>query len=67
MNAVREPHDIPRIVQLAATLSFRVYRLILRQYREGEEASFNRKYVQEWRARFMKEYRVDLSSEGVTI
>ncbi|HXP45791.1 MAG TPA: DUF5677 domain-containing protein, partial [Terriglobales bacterium] len=55
MNAVREPHDIPRIVQLAATLSFRVYRLILRQYREGEEASFNRKYVQEWRARFMKE------------
>jgi len=67
MNAVREPHDISKIVQLAATLSFRVYRLIFRQYREGEEASFNRKYMQEWRARFMKEYRIDLSSEGVTI
>lgn len=67
MNPVREAQNIPKIVQLAATFSFRVYRLILRQYRQGEEANFKRKYLQEWRTRFMKKYHIELSSEDVTI
>lgn len=67
MNPVREAQNIPKIVQLAATLSFRVYRLILRQYRQGEETNFKRKYLQEWRARFLKGYHIELSSEDIPI
>jgi hypothetical protein len=67
MNPIRDPHNIPKIAQLAATLALGVYRLILGKYRAGEEENFNRKYVQEWRGRFLKEYQVELLPKDMII
>jgi hypothetical protein len=67
INPIREPQDIPQVVQLAAILSFRVFRLVLKQYRPSEEENFNRKYLKEWRTRFFKKYKVNLLPSDLTI
>ena len=67
MNPIREPQHIPGVVRLAALLAMRVFQLIIHEYRSGEEESFKRKYVQEWRTRFLKEYRIDLSPNDTLI
>jgi hypothetical protein len=67
VSPLREPQNIPRVVQLAATLAFRVYRLILCEFRSGEEENFDRKYVGEWRQRFWKRYDIQLVPKEIRI
>lgn len=67
LSPLREPQNTPRVVQLAATLAFRVYRMILCEFRRGEEENFDRKYIQEWRQRFWKKYEIDLNPKQLTI
>jgi hypothetical protein len=67
VSPLREPQHIPRVVQLAATLAFRVFRLILAVFRSGEEENFDRKYVGEWRQRFWKKYEIQLVPQVITI
>ena len=67
MNPVREPENIAKAVNLAVTFALTVYRLILKEYRHGEEENFARKYASEWRSRFMKQYKVDLTPNVMTI
>jgi Family of unknown function (DUF5677) len=67
VSPLREPQNIPRVVQLAATLAFRVFRLILSEFRSGEEQNFDRKYVEEWRERFWKKYQARLNPKTIRI
>jgi Family of unknown function (DUF5677) len=67
VGPIREPQHIPQIVQLAATYALGVYRLILKEFRKGEEENFNRKYVQEWRRRFLGKYNIQLTPTEITI
>jgi len=67
ISPLREPQYIPRVVQLAATLAFWVFRLVLSQFRSGEEENFDRKFVGEWRQRFWKKYEVQLVPQEITI
>ena len=67
LSPVREPQHIPNIIQLSATLALRVYELILREFRAGEEENFNRKYVNEWRERFRRKYEIQLTPQVMTI
>ena len=67
MNPVREPQGIPSVVQLAATLCLRIFPMVIQEYRSGEEESFNRKYLQEWRTRFFKEYHIELVPKDIVI
>jgi hypothetical protein len=67
VSPLREPQNIPRVVQLAATLAFRVFRLIVCEFRSGEEENFDRKYMVEWRERFWKKYDIHLVPKEITI
>jgi len=67
VNPLRQPQYTAQAVRLAASFALHVYRLILQQYRPAEEENFNRKYLIEWRARFLKEYRVELTPKEIII
>jgi len=67
VSPLREPQNIPRVVQLAATLAFRVFRLLLCEFRSGEEENFDRKYMTEWRKRFWEKYDIHLVPKEITI
>ena len=67
ISPLRELQHLPRVVQLAATLALRVYQLILSEFRSGEEENFNRKYVNEWRERFLRKYEIQLTPQIMTI
>jgi hypothetical protein len=67
ISPLRELQHLPRVVQLAATLALRVYQLILSEFRSGEEENFNRKYVNEWRERFLRKYEIQLTPQVMTI
>jgi hypothetical protein len=67
VSPIREAQHIPQIVQLAATLALRTYRLILKEFRAGEEENFARKYEEDWRQRFLKKYDVQLTPKEITI
>lgn len=67
VNPIREPQDIPRTTKFAVTVAFRVFRRLLEQYRPGEVESFFRKYVNEWRQRFFKEYSVTVTQQNTII
>jgi hypothetical protein len=67
ISPLRELQHLPRVVQLAATLALRAYRLILSEFRSGEEENFNRKYVSEWRERFRRKYEIQLTPQVMTI
>ena len=61
INPVRDPQDVPKVRLSAASLAFRVYRMVLEQYLASELDEFNKKYSSEWRARFLKEYSINIS------
>jgi hypothetical protein len=61
INPVRDPQDVPKVRLSAASLAFRVYRMILEQYLASELDEFNKKYSNEWSARFLKEYSINIS------
>jgi hypothetical protein len=67
MNPIREPQSVPQVVQLAATFALRVLRIVIMQYRAGEEESFDRKYVKDWRTRFFKKYNVNVLPRDLEI
>lgn len=67
VSPLRELQHLPRVIQLAATLALRVYQLILSEFRSGEEENFNRKYVNEWRERFLRKYKIQLTPQVMTI
>jgi hypothetical protein len=68
ISPIREPQHIPRIVQLAATLALRIYPLILKEFRSGEEENFARKYVHEcWGRRFLRKYEIELTPRDMII
>jgi len=64
---VREPEHIPTIVRLAVTMAFRVYQLILKEFRAGEEENFARKYRDEWRTPFVKKFDVRIKPQQTII
>ncbi|MGA3284841.1 MAG: hypothetical protein ABSD57_10350 [Verrucomicrobiota bacterium] len=66
-NPLREPEDIAKLAKFAIPIAWRVYELILKQYRSGEaNDNFPRK-VAEWQPRFRKEYSVELSPKYTII
>jgi hypothetical protein len=67
VSPIREPQHIPQIAQLSAIMALRVYRLLLKEYRAGEEENLARKYMQEWRERFWKRYQIDINPQQFTI
>jgi len=64
---IRGPQHIPNVVQLAVTMAFRVYELILKEFRLGEEENFARKYCDEWRTRFRKKFDVRITPQETVI
>jgi len=67
VSPLREPQHIPKIVQLGVTLALRVHRLILQEFRPGEEENFDRKYIREWRERFLRKYQIELTPRVMII
>jgi len=67
INPVRDPQDVPKLRQWAATLVLRVYRMVLEQYLPSEIAHLDQKYVNEWRARFLKEYSINITPQDTII
>lgn len=67
LNPIREPQDSPRTTKFAITVAFRVFRRLLKEYRPAELENFSRKYLNEWRQRFFKEYSVTLTPEDKLI
>jgi hypothetical protein len=66
-NPIREPQDIPKLANAAMSFAFRVYRMILEQYIPAEIDEFNKKYVNEWRARYLKQYSVKITAQDTII
>ena len=67
VNPVRQPEQIAEVARLAVSFALRVYRLVLQEYRPGEEENFNKKYLVEWRDRYFKEYKVELVPKYIPI
>jgi hypothetical protein len=67
VNPLRQPQHIPGVVRLAVSFALHVYRLVLQEYRPAEEENFNRKYVAQWRAEFLREYKVELTPREIVI
>jgi len=67
VNPLRQPQHIPGVVRLAASFALHVYRLVLQEYRAAEEENFSRKYMIEWRTRFFKEYKIELTPKDIVI
>ncbi|MFZ2642569.1 MAG: DUF5677 domain-containing protein [Verrucomicrobiia bacterium] len=54
MNPVRKAERIPEFVGFAISMADRVYKMILHEYRSGEEENYHRKCSTEWNARFSR-------------
>jgi hypothetical protein len=67
VNPLRQPQHIPGVVRLGVSFALHVYRLVLQEYRPAEEENFNRKYVAQWRAEFLREYKVELTPREIVI
>lgn len=67
VSPIREPQHIPQVARLASTWVLRVYLMILKQFRAGEEENFARKYNTDWRERFLRKYDVRVMSKETTI
>lgn len=52
-KSVRHLEGIRPFLLLVLSLSMNLYRIILGHYREGELSNFSKKYVEEWRTRFL--------------
>jgi hypothetical protein len=66
-NPLREPEDIAKLAKFAIPIAWRVYELILKQYRSGEAYDNFPRKVAEWQPRFRKEYSVKLSPQYTII
>jgi len=51
--SIRHPKDFPNTVKLTATIALATFRKILDEYRPGERARFDQKYVEKWRQALM--------------
>jgi hypothetical protein len=56
---IRNLTDIEEIFRFSTTFALGIYRLILDTYRPAEIEVFNRKYVREWRGRFLSVKKVE--------
>jgi len=50
---IRSPEGIRTVVNVVATLAFRIFRLIIKKYFAQDMQSFNETYVTKWRTRFL--------------
>jgi len=50
---IRSPEGIRTVVNVVATLAFRVFRLIISKYFPQDMQSFNQSYITQWRTRFL--------------
>lgn len=57
-SPIRDPDEIPSVVYLAARLSVRLYRLIVKEYCASEKEHLEQKYLQDWEPRIPKEYEI---------
>jgi hypothetical protein len=57
-NPIREVEEIPMVASLAASLSLRLYRLIIRTYCTNETERFEQKYLRDWEPRIVREYEI---------
>jgi hypothetical protein len=53
VNPIREPEKIPALANFTSSYSFMIFRIILEKYLPNEIDNFNKKYVKEWRTRYM--------------
>jgi hypothetical protein len=67
VHPLREVQGVPLLSKLAATYAMDVYRQIIDEYRPGERDNFTRKYLEEWQARFKKEFKFDVQPEWTII
>ena len=52
-ESIRSPEGIDTVVNVVATLAFRVFRLIINKYFPSELQAFNQNYITQWRTRFL--------------
>jgi hypothetical protein len=50
---IRQLEGIRPFLTIVLSLAIRIYQSILKEYRAGELPNFSRKYVEEWRSRFL--------------
>lgn len=50
---LRSPENIDTLVNVVASLAFRLFRLIINKYSPNEMTTFTHNYVSEWRNRFL--------------
>jgi hypothetical protein len=56
---IRNLTGIDEIFRSTITFALSIYRSVLRHYRPDEENNFNRKYITEWRDRFLSIKKVE--------
>lgn len=57
---IRNPEGIDTVVNVVATIAFRIYRLIINKYFPSELQAFNQSYITQWRTRFLSVPRVQV-------
>jgi hypothetical protein len=57
---IRSPEGIDTVVNVVATLAFRVFRLIINKYFPAELQTFNQSYIEQWRIRFLSVPKVKI-------
>ena len=58
---IRSPEVIDTVVNVVATLAFRVFRLIISKYFPSELQTFNQNYITQWRNRFLSVPKVTVT------
>jgi hypothetical protein len=59
---IRNPEGIDTVVNVVATLAFRVFRLIIKKYFPAEIEAFNQNYINQWRSRFLSVPKVQITA-----
>jgi hypothetical protein len=64
---IRNLTEMDQILRCALTLAVAIYRTVLHHYRYGELENYDRKYVNEWRSRFLSVKAVEYKDGTYTI
>lgn len=64
---IRTLQSIDEVFRMTLTYAFKIYRLVLGQYRPGELDAFNAKYVSEWRDSFCSIPKITKNGSTFTI
>ena len=64
---IRSPEGVDTVVNVVASLAFRVFRLIINKYFPSELQTFNQNYITKWRSRFLSVPKVQITEQDAMV